>query len=174
MVLFLSSLVSSHFCNATFYRRVAMILQQSMTHHHRQWQSLHRFNRSNQLVRVRHQSSTTSCRKRHKLLRTQISSNERTTQYTINESVCPPSNSTVLKSIVQKHIETLPKYLNSKPIAEYNIDAFEEALAFVSYKKQTLADDEKVKVVLDSGCGTGKSTRILGDMFPDCLVIGIE
>ena len=173
-MLFLSSLLSSHFCDATLYRAVALILQKSTTHNHKQWQSLHRISTSNQFEHVRHQSGTTSYRNRHKLLRTQLSSDEITTQYTINESICPPSNSTVLKSIVKKHIETLPKYLNSKPIAEYNKDAFEEALAFVTYRKQTLTDNKKVKVILDSGCGTGKSTRILGDMFPDCLVIGIE
>jgi tRNA G46 methylase TrmB len=33
---------------------------------------------------------------------------------------------------------------------------------------------EKVNVILDSGCGTGKSTLILGQMHPNCVVIGID
>ncbi len=32
----------------------------------------------------------------------------------------------------------------------------------------------RINVILDSGCGTGKSTQILGDRYPDCVVIGIE
>ena len=32
----------------------------------------------------------------------------------------------------------------------------------------------RTRVILDSGCGTGKSTHILGDRYPDCVVIGIE
>jgi tRNA G46 methylase TrmB len=100
------------------------------------------------------------------------------TQYTINDIICPPTNSTVLKYIVQKHIDTLPKYLESKPIAQYNVDAFHEALQFVAEFQQkrlhSCGEKGRVNVILDSGCGTGRSTRILGNMFPDWAVIGIE
>lgn len=123
-------------------------------------------------------------RKRRGLLRTRARAksnlDEDKTQYTIDESVCPPTNTTMLRDIVQKHIDTLPKYLSSKPIAEYNRDAFNEALSFVKEFKERhdtklfVDDDERVKVILDSGCGTGRSTRILGHRFPDCIVIGIE
>jgi tRNA G46 methylase TrmB len=30
------------------------------------------------------------------------------------------------------------------------------------------------KIVLDSGCGSGESTRLIGARYPDCLVIGID
>jgi len=30
------------------------------------------------------------------------------------------------------------------------------------------------KIVLDSGCGNGESTRLIGACYPDCLVIGID
>jgi hypothetical protein len=33
---------------------------------------------------------------------------------------------------------------------------------------------QRTNVILDNGCGTGKSTHILGDRYPDCVVIGIE
>ena len=81
---------------------------------------------------------------------------------------------------MQKHIDTLPKYLSSKPIAEYNREAFEEALSFVNEfrerhgKKLFVGENDRVKVILDSGCGTGRSTRLLAQRFPDCIVIGIE
>jgi tRNA G46 methylase TrmB len=30
------------------------------------------------------------------------------------------------------------------------------------------------KIVLDSGCGTGESTRLIARAMPDCLVVGID
>jgi len=101
---------------------------------------------------------------------------EKMTQYTINDSICPPTEPEVLKSIVQKHIHTLPRYWMSKPIANHTASAFEEALDFVmSFKGDTIANNQgKVKVILDSGCGTGKSSFVLGKLYPDYLILGIE
>lgn len=101
---------------------------------------------------------------------------EKTTQYTINDSMCPPTDPEVLKSIVQKHIHTLPRYWMSKPIAKHTASAFEEALNFImSFKGDTITNyQDKVKVILDSGCGTGKSSFVLGKLYPDCLILGIE
>jgi tRNA G46 methylase TrmB len=99
-------------------------------------------------------------------------SDDTMTQYTINDATCPPTEASDLRRIVQKHIETLPKYLTSKPIARYNVEAFEEACQFV--KLRQFNENKRVNVILDSGCGTGRSTRLLGEMFPDCAVIGIE
>ena len=101
------------------------------------------------------------------------------TEYTINDSICPPTDPTVLRSVVKKHIETLPKYLESKPIANYNADAFDEALDFViqfgtKHQHGITGNDSRVKVILDSGCGTGRSSLIIGERYPDCVVIGIE
>ena len=107
------------------------------------------------------------------------------TQYTINDSVCPPTDPNTLEKIVTKHIHTLPKYWNSKPIAKHTLVAFEEALDFVMQhqhhrKHRNINDDtdsstlKKTKVILDSGCGTGRSSILLGEMHPDCIVIGIE
>ena len=41
-------------------------------------------------------------------------------------------------------------------------------------EKKQLPDTSKVNVILDSGCGTGKSSIILGEMYPNCVVIGVD
>ena len=41
-------------------------------------------------------------------------------------------------------------------------------------QKKEIPDADKVNVILDSGCGTGKSTFILGQIHPNCVVIGID
>ena len=103
------------------------------------------------------------------------------TQYTIDDSVCPPTDPDTLKKIVTKHIHTLPKYWNSKPIAKHTLMAFEEALDFVMHHHHQQQYDindrdstSKTKVILDSGCGTGRSSILLSEMHTDCIVIGIE
>ena len=50
------------------------------------------------------------------------------TQYTINDSVCPPTEPDTLKKIVQKHIHTLPRYWFSRPVAKHTAEAFQEAM----------------------------------------------
>jgi tRNA G46 methylase TrmB len=44
--------------------------------------------------------------------------------------------------------------------------------AFSALQEFMKGDDRPL--VLDSGCGTGASTRILGRMHPDCRVIGVD
>lgn len=41
-------------------------------------------------------------------------------------------------------------------------------------EKKHLPDISKVNVILDSGCGTGKSSIRLGEMYPNCVVIGVD
>ena len=41
-------------------------------------------------------------------------------------------------------------------------------------EKKQLPDTSKVNVILDSGCGTGKSSIILGETYPNCVVIGVD
>ncbi len=50
------------------------------------------------------------------------------TQYTINDSVCPPTDAETLEKIVQKHIHTLPRYWFSRPVAKHTAEAFQEAV----------------------------------------------
>jgi len=101
-----------------------------------------------------------------------------TTQYTINDSICPPTDIEILNKVVTKHIHTLPRYWKSKPIAKHTSVAFQEALDFIlQHPKRTTAstsDTTKTKVIIDGGCGTGRSSFLLGEMHKDCLVIGID
>lgn len=110
------------------------------------------------------------------------SPHEPITPYTINQSTCPSTHTTILEPLVTKHIHALPQYWKNKPTAIHNEEAFENALEFVIRFGQQLQSNEsfssssmqRTKVILDSGCGTGKSSHILGGMYPDCVVIGIE
>ena len=87
------------------------------------------------------------------------------TQYTINDEVCPPMDEAELKKIVQKHCASLDRYLENKPIARHTQAAFDQIFPYV---------DPKKKVILDSGCGTARSSRWLGEQFPDHTIIGID
>lgn len=103
-----------------------------------------------------------------------------TTQYTINDSICPSTDIETLNKVVTKHIHTLPKYWKSKPIAKHTSAAFQEALDFIlQHPKRTTSSLDsstnlKTKVIIDGGCGTGRSSFLLGEMYRDCLVIGID
>ena len=37
-----------------------------------------------------------------------------------------------------------------------------------------LVDGRREPVVLDSGCGTGESTRLMAEAMPDCIVVGVD
>lgn len=87
------------------------------------------------------------------------------TQYTINDDVCPPMDPGELKKIVQKHCSTLDTFLQKKPIAKHTQEAFDEISTFVNPSKP---------IILDSGCGTARSTLLLGEMYSEHTVIGID
>ena len=54
----------------------------------------------------------------------------------------------------------------AKPIADYNRDAFAQAEQWIAGRAQPL--------ILDSGCGTGDSSRILATRYPAHLIIGVD
>ena len=87
------------------------------------------------------------------------------TQYTINDDVCPPVDEGELRSIVTKHCRTLDSYLENRPIAAHTREAFSQI-----YDKV----DPSRKIILDSGCGTGRSTLLLGERYPDHTIIGVD
>ena len=69
----------------------------------------------------------------------------------------------------EKLRETVQKHLNQpfrKPIADHSRVAFDQLL-------QSLPKAPS-EIILDSGCGTGDSTRQLAQLFPDHLVIGVD
>ncbi|MCK9182805.1 MAG: methyltransferase domain-containing protein [Fibrobacteraceae bacterium] len=67
-----------------------------------------------------------------------------------------------LEKLVLRYLET--EYM--RPIAEHTQKAFENAAEFISHWNTS--------IVLDSGCGTGDSTLILSQKFPESPVIGID
>ena len=118
-----------------------------------------------------------------------------TTEYTIDESVggsgCGPTRPHILKGIVEKSCQSFDNYHKVKPIAKHTQQAFDQVLneiqGILKEKQQpdstvnnnnTIDDhgmqQQVVNVVLDSGCGTGKSTRILGEIYPNHIVIGVD
>ncbi|ODS22529.1 hypothetical protein AB835_13665 [Candidatus Endobugula sertula] len=72
---------------------------------------------------------------------------------------------------VHKNLEkTVLRHFNSqnqKPIAEHNRQMFTEAYQWWQGRKEP-------KVILDSGCGTGESSRYLAGLYPDHCVIGLD
>ncbi|CAB9511005.1 Methyltransferase [Seminavis robusta] len=77
------------------------------------------------------------------------STREERTIYTIDS---PPTDPMALREVVTKHCLSLDLFLSKKPIASHTIEAFSKIQATIP-KNATL--------VLDSGCGTGRSTRHL-------------
>lgn len=82
--------------------------------------------------------------------------------YTINE---PATDQGVLQKLVDKHWTTLGLYLENRPIAKHTQAAFDELLPHL---------DESKPMMLDSGCGTGRSSLVLGEQYPDHLVVGVD
>ncbi len=67
-----------------------------------------------------------------------------------------------LAALVTKHTSTQWR----QPLHKPTIEAFAALLA---------SDiDPEQKIVLDSGCGTGVGTRHMAELYPDCLVIGVD
>jgi len=64
--------------------------------------------------------------------------------------------------IVRRHLATQYK----QPIRDFNVQIFKQ---IESTKNICFAP-----VILDSGCGTGESTRLIAREFPSSLVIGID
>ena len=67
-----------------------------------------------------------------------------------------------LLAVVERHAT----HRFARPIADYNRQAFEGVAERVERDRRPL--------ILDSGCGTGDSTRELARRYPDHLVIGVD
>jgi tRNA G46 methylase TrmB len=63
----------------------------------------------------------------------------------------------------------LDRHLSSQwaqPLHEPSVKAFRELESMVNGRDE--------KIVLDSGCGTGESTRLIAKTLPDCIVVGVD
>ena len=86
------------------------------------------------------------------------------TMYTINDEICPPLDAQVLRTTVEKHCRTLPRFLQHKPIAQHTQHAFDQVSSYIS----------NCPIILDSGCGTGRSSFCWVELYPRHVVIGID
>jgi hypothetical protein len=77
-----------------------------------------------------------------------------TTQYTID---CPPTDPETLKTVVTKHVQSLDRYLSKKPIAGHTRAAFDQ---LQQQNPDLLVQSRDSKLILDSGCGTGRSSLV--------------
>jgi tRNA (guanine-N7-)-methyltransferase len=84
--------------------------------------------------------------------------------YTID--FCPPTDAVKLQQIVVKHVATLNRFLESKPVAQHTARAFGEL-------QERLIGSSR-SIILDSGCGTGRSSLRLGQLHPNTTVIGVD
>lgn len=74
-----------------------------------------------------------------------------------------------LEKTVRKYATT--KYL--RPIANHTLEAFTEVQKFI-HNFYSSNPNKPLKIILDSGCGTGESTIHLAKRFPHFPVIGVD
>jgi tRNA (guanine-N7-)-methyltransferase len=67
-----------------------------------------------------------------------------------------------LEALLTRHLSSVW----SQPFHKPSVRAF-QAL-------EQLIQGRRDRVVLDSGCGTGESTRLIAQAMPDCLVVGVD
>ena len=91
-----------------------------------------------------------------------LSSQASGTRYTIT---CPPTEHDLLYRHVSKHVLTLDQYLQRKPLLPHTQAAFQLAQQQIDFQSP---------LILDSGCGTGRSSLVLGQEFPDSVVLGVD
>ena len=77
-------------------------------------------------------------------------------------SSCQTSKHKNLSSIVRRHLATEYK----QPFHNFNVQIFKQI--------ELIKNIYHAPVILDSGCGTGESTRLIAREFPSSLVIGID
>ncbi|KAJ8904707.1 hypothetical protein NDN08_001225 [Rhodosorus marinus] len=69
--------------------------------------------------------------------------------------------------IALRHAWSLSTFLDRRPVAEYNSEAFRTAQEFLKHHRGQ-------DIIIDAGCGTGVSTEIIAEGNPDQLVLGVD
>lgn len=101
-----------------------------------------------------------------------------TTRYTIVDT--PPIDTQQLALAVHKHLDHLGVYLDRRPVAAHTRQAFDQFQDEVQKNFQphnqptTTTHCWNGLLILDSGCGTGKSSLTLGRRFPNHIVVGVD
>ncbi len=67
-----------------------------------------------------------------------------------------------LDSLLKRHIDSEW----SQPLHAPSVAAFRLL--------ESIMDGRSEQVILDSGCGTGESTRLMAEAMPDCIVVGVD
>jgi tRNA G46 methylase TrmB len=103
---------------------------------------------------------------------TPIASN--TTRYTIVD--CPATDPELLQATVHKLLRNYRRYVEYRPVAAHTQEAFAQLqaeLARIAGTSQQTSQ-QNCKFILDAGCGTGRSSLVLGERFPDHIIVGVD
>ena len=71
-----------------------------------------------------------------------------------------------VQQLVERHVAQHATYLNKRPIAKHTAAAFQTASDF--------ARSRNAPLIIDAGCGTGRSTLKLAARYPERTVIGVD
>eukprot|EP00981_Chlorochromonas_danica_P010447 scaffold3234_cov178-Ochromonas_danica.AAC.3 len=82
--------------------------------------------------------------------------------------------STKLPLLVQRRVSSLEKHITHHVLPRHTLLAFESAVHFVDHFYHSSSSSSSQAVILDSGCGKGKSSVLLAKQFPHLPVIGID
>ena len=89
------------------------------------------------------------------------------TRYTIDT---PPIDPELLRATVWKNFANFDRYLDSRPVAAHTQEAFEQFQQELSKSSESTSNG----LILDSCCGTGRSSLVLGRMYPEKTIVGVD